>query len=267
MRAHHGDVPQPASDGLASLAAASVDIGDSRILDAVDLDLAAGDIVLLTGPNGAGKSTLLRLLAGDLTVSSGTMVTRPGLRAALLGDAPVLYDVLTVTEHLEFFARFWQLPLDCSGTLEQFRLDHVARSFGRDLSLGERQRLSLALLMVGEPNLILMDEPFNGLDGDTADLLRGLIVSWAADGAAVVVVAHTVSDLDGVARRRVVVEGGAVTADGYPWCAAAPAVGGGGEGRGCGHGRDWGRASPHGRPGLMPDAGRRELRLGLAREQ
>lgn len=215
MRPHRAAVPPPESDPLlARLTAASVDIGDSRILAAVDLEVVAGDVVLLTGPNGAGKSTLLRLLAGDLPVSAGATTVRPGLRTALLGDAPVLYDVLTVTEHLEFFARFWQRPIDHHAIVEEFRLGHVARSFGRDLSLGERQRLSLALLMVGEPELVLMDEPFNGLDGDSADLLRGLIRRWAEHGAAVVVVVHTVGDMHGVARRLVVVERGTVTEDG-----------------------------------------------------
>ncbi|MBD8062625.1 ABC transporter ATP-binding protein [Oceanitalea stevensii] len=215
MRLQHADAPPPGSDPvLAHLTGAGVEIGDSRILQDVDLTVVAGDVVLVSGPNGAGKSTLLRLLAGEVAASHGTVTTRPGLRAALLGDAPVLYDVLTVTEHVEFFARFWQRRVDAAALLAHLRLDHVARSFGRDLSLGERQRLSLGLLTVGEPELVLMDEPFNGLDGDTAELLRGLITTWAERGGAVVVVAHTVGDMRGVARRRVVVERGTVTADG-----------------------------------------------------
>jgi ABC-type multidrug transport system ATPase subunit len=151
--------------------------GRLKVLRGIQLEVAAGEHVALAGPNGSGKSTLLRLAATILRPDAGT-VRVAGLDAHLEGtaarrslayvgqEAPA-YDELTVAEHLAWWARLrgLQLPDDAQrAALEDAGLATRAGRKGGALSRGERQRLALAMAFVGEPPLLLLDEPATGLD-------------------------------------------------------------------------------------------------------
>jgi ABC-2 type transport system ATP-binding protein len=134
--------------------------GSRTVLEPCELELRAGETVALVGPNGAGKSTLLSILAGALDPSTGTVEC-----AAAVGWAPqrpALYGKLTPLENLELFAALARVPVAASSLPE--------RPTGQ-LSVGQRQRLNLALALLGEPQVLLLDEPTASLDADRREEL------------------------------------------------------------------------------------------------
>lgn len=186
----------------------------SRILTDIALSLGQGDVVALVGPNGAGKTSLLRLLAGEIRSTSGQLLRSPaGRRVALMADSAVLYDVLTVAEHISFVGRFARRPVAVAELLESANLVHRSSAYARTLSLGERQRLAFALLRISDPDVILLDEPFNGVDVATAHQIAGNIGLAADRGRSVVIATHHVADLEGLANRLIVLDRGAVCVD------------------------------------------------------
>lgn len=200
------------------------DYGDLVALDTLDLTVDAGELVVLVGHNGSGKTTFLRIAAGLLEPSSGA-VTVAGHRAGSLEaraaacyvpDNPVLYDDLDVWEHLEYTARLhgvdeWEAGGE--GLLERLGLDGRAEDLPVTFSRGLRQKTSLALAFVRPFRVLLVDEPFVGLDTPGQATALDLLTEAAAGGAAVVVASH---QLDVVARatRCVALRDGVVVHDG-----------------------------------------------------
>jgi ABC-2 type transport system ATP-binding protein len=187
--------------------------GGTVVLDGVSLRLSRGDVVVVAGPNGAGKTTLLRVLASDQPLSAGAVHGLKDARVALVPDTPYLYDVLTPREHLELVARLWRVEVDVVAELARFGLSSLTRTYARELSLGQRQRLALALALVGRPEVLLLDEPLNGLDHVTSAFLIRLIAELAAEGVTVLVATHLLHQLRGVATRAVVVSNGRIALD------------------------------------------------------
>ena len=201
-------------------------LGRFPALAGVDLDVLAGEAVLVRGANGAGKTTLLRALAGLVPVVDGeARVLDTDLRAdrrslrprvGLLAHDPGAYDDLTVGENLRFWARAAGRP--ATGT------DDIADVLGlqgrlRDtpagrLSAGQRRRLSVALVAVRRPELWLLDEPHAGLDAAGRDVLDGLVRAALAGGATVLVASHDVERAAALAGRQVVLAGGRVVEGG-----------------------------------------------------
>ncbi|MCU0306715.1 MAG: heme ABC exporter ATP-binding protein CcmA [Thermoleophilia bacterium] len=183
-------------------------------MDRVDLDLAAGERLAVVGPNGAGKSTLLRMLATLLRPDAGTLEVaghRLPDRAArargsigYLGHDPLLYLDLTAWQNLDLFARLYGVPdarrrildgVDRVGLLP--RLNEPVRTFSR----GMAQRLAIARMLVHDPPLLLLDEPYASLDAAGSGLLDAVLADTAAGRAAVLVthdVAHGVRVTDRV---------------------------------------------------------------------
>ena len=187
------------------------DYGDGYGLDPVDIALGAGELVVLVGPNGAGKSTLIGLCAGlleptggDVTVGgepAGSLEARAA--TSYLPDNPVLYDDLSVYEHLEYIARLhgvdnWQTPAD--ELLDRLDLGDRAHDLPSRFSRGMRQKVSVALALVRPFQLLLVDEPFVGLDAPAQTALVELLLAAVADGATALVSTHQLDLADEAGR-------------------------------------------------------------------
>ncbi|MGH8892270.1 MAG: ABC transporter ATP-binding protein [Actinomycetes bacterium] len=190
-----------------------------------DIDLTAppGQVTALVGPNGSGKTTLFLVLAtllvpdaGRVNVGGHDPVTEPDAVRALLGWSPDVfgvYDNLTAREYLEFFATAYRLPVAerrarADELLSEIHLEQFAQAPVHVLSRGQKQRLGLARALVHRPRVLVLDEPASGLDPRSRVDLRELLRAQAAQGVAVLVSSHILSDLEEVADRVVFVEGG-----------------------------------------------------------
>jgi ABC-2 type transport system ATP-binding protein len=200
--------------------------GDAPALGPVDLTVAANERVVLIGHNGSGKTTLLRLAAGLLDPTAGTVmlcghkVGSIEARAAVsyLGDQPVFYDDLSVREHLEYVARLhgnddWELQAD--DLLKRLGITERADELPTTFSRGLRQKAAIALAFVRPFQLLLVDEPFVGLDQGGREALLELLGEAHAAGAALVVATHELQTL-AAAQRVVALRDGAIVFDGPP---------------------------------------------------
>ncbi len=211
-------------------------LGRFPALAGIDLEVAAGEIVLLRGPNGAGKTTLLRLCAGLLPVARGDvrvlghdLTDRRQARAVrrrvgLLGHATGLYDELTVADNVRFWGRAaGAAPEDITGAMAACTLDgRLAGLPVVHLSAGQRRRTSLACLLARRPKLWLLDEPHAGLDQDGRDLLDGLVRRAVAAGATVLLASHELDRAEALADRVVTIVGGTTDAAVPPATPAEP---------------------------------------------
>jgi ABC-type multidrug transport system ATPase subunit len=170
--------------------------GDVEALAPTDLELARGECVALVGPNGAGKSTLLSILAGALEPTAGRV--EGDARVGWVPQKPAHYARLTVRENLELFARLARVPADVDGLLERFDLP-ADRSSG-ELSLGNRQRLNVALSLLDEPDVLLLDEPTASLDPEQRRRIWELVADVCARGGAVCFSTHDLAELEHASR-------------------------------------------------------------------
>ena len=197
--------------------------GRQRALIRANVTCRAGQIVGLLGPNGAGKSTLLGILSTLVRPSTGDIhyggrsarQWGDGLRAhiGVLGHDLFLYGDLTARENLEFFGRLYGVPdlrTRVSGALEAARLQERANDPVRGFSRGMRQRLALERALLHRPQLALLDEPFTGLDDESAQLLGARLKSLKSSGAIVVVATHDFDTADGLLDRIVCLREGRV---------------------------------------------------------
>jgi heme exporter protein A len=149
--------------------------GEKRALAAVDLELGAGEFLLVTGPNGSGKTTLLRLLTGLIVPTAGELeIAVDRSRIGFLGHEPLLYRELTPLENLDLYGRLYRVPERrerIGMLLERFGLWEARRSLAASLSRGMLQRLAICRTLLHEPELLLLDEPFSSLDAGGTDLL------------------------------------------------------------------------------------------------
>jgi heme ABC exporter ATP-binding subunit CcmA len=199
--------------------------GRRRALHDVTLGCQAGEVVALVGPNGAGKSTLLAIVStlltptagqvryGDHTASTGRAALRR--RLGWLGHDLQLYPELTARENLRFFAAL----LDVSNgdkrvneALAAARLESRADDPVSSYSRGMRQRLALERALINDPRLVLLDEPFTGLDGVSAELLRERLRALAARGCLVLFATHDFELAEGVLDRAAIMRDGRLVA-------------------------------------------------------
>lgn len=179
------------------------DFGTVTVLDGVSFTLGRGDCLLLLGQNGAGKTTLLGILSGKMRPTRGS-VTLNGIRVApgsprtheltgVVGHEPMLHTGLTVRENLAWFAAMVGDPSPEARTdalLKRFRLGSHADAEVRTLSRGQQQRAGLARAMVSDPALLLLDEPFTGLDEPARDSLAADLRNLRAAGTSVILTTH-----------------------------------------------------------------------------
>jgi ABC-type multidrug transport system ATPase subunit len=167
--------------------------GEKRVISDLDLDVDDREVLLVTGPNGSGKSTLLGLCAGLLAPTRGTLdVAADRGEIGFLAHEPLVYRELTALENLDLYGRLYRVPerRERSGMLlERFGLWEARHERVSGFSRGMTQRLALCRALLHEPSLVLLDEPYSGLDAEGAalldDELRGL-----AGGCTLVVSTH-----------------------------------------------------------------------------
>ena len=194
--------------------------GRRRVLNKVSLRCDAGEVVALLGSNGAGKSTLLSIAATLLDPSAGEIrYGDASARAAgadlrgrigVLGHDLSIYPELSAAENLRFFARAYGLSdVDGAVTIALGRagLDQRDDPCGR-FSRGMRQRLALERALLHRPRLVLLDEPFTGLDDTATDALRERLQELRAEGCIVLLATHDLETIDGLADRAVLLLGG-----------------------------------------------------------
>lgn len=180
--------------------------GRRRAVDGVDLSLQSGDCLALFGPNGAGKTTLLRMVAGLIRPTSGTVTvggqslradSSARLRVGLVSHQSMLYRALTARENLEFSAKLYGLA-DPRGAatraLERMHMLDRANTPVRALSRGLQQRISIARAIVHEPSVVLLDEPYTGLDAAGGMALTETLRLLRDHGAAMMLVTHNLDE-------------------------------------------------------------------------
>jgi heme exporter protein A len=149
--------------------------GFKRVLEGLTFDLERGGFLVVTGPNGAGKTTLLRICAGLAIPSTGTLEVEPDRSGiGFLGHEPLVYLELTALENLDLYGRLYRVPErreQIGMLLERFGLWEARRERASALSRGQLQRLALCRALLHQPELLILDEPFSGLDSDGAELL------------------------------------------------------------------------------------------------
>jgi heme exporter protein A len=150
--------------------------GDKRVLDGLDFEVPRGGFVLVTGPNGSGKTTLLRLCAGLAAPTAGELdVDAPRAAIGFLAHEPLIYGELTALENLDLYGRLYRLPERrerCGAMLERFGVWRARNERAATFSRGMLQRLALCRTFLHDPDLLLLDEPFDGLDSEGAELLH-----------------------------------------------------------------------------------------------
>ncbi len=174
-----------------------------RVLRGVNFTLQRGQIVAIMGQNGAGKTTLLRILAGLLRAESGTLTYFDGTSGAenatlrrKLGvslHAPMLYPDLSAAENLTFFAQLYgvqEVETRVNELLARVGLTAQHQQRVSTLSRGMTQRLSIARALINAPQILLLDEPFTGLDLDSAQKMEAVLREFCAEGGAVAYVSH-----------------------------------------------------------------------------
>jgi heme exporter protein A len=151
--------------------------GDKRVFRDVTVNVPDGGFLLVTGPNGSGKTTLLRVLAGLTAPTQGEVDRPPRHLVGYLGHDPLVYRELTPRENLTLFGRLYRVPERAGrieALLERFGLWEVRDERVSTFSRGMRQRLGLCRVLLQEPQLLLLDEPYNALDAAGAELLDGV---------------------------------------------------------------------------------------------
>jgi ABC-2 type transport system ATP-binding protein len=174
-----------------------------EVLRGASLEVAGGELVGLVGENGSGKSTLLQIIVGLLSRDAGT-VERPE-RLGYCPQMPLLWDKLTVAEHFELFAEAYGLHADSAAgsrdaLLADLRFDRYLRRRVEDLSGGTRQKLNLALALLHEPQLLLLDEPYSGFDWETYLRFWEMAERRRADGMGILIISHLLAEQDRLTR-------------------------------------------------------------------
>jgi ABC-type multidrug transport system ATPase subunit len=160
------------------------------VLASLDLDLEDGGFLLVTGPNGSGKTTLLRMLAGLVAPSAGELeIAADRARIGFLAHEPLVYRELSPLENLELFGRLYRVPersVRIGMLLERYDLWELRHERAGSFSRGMLQRLALCRTLLHDPELLLLDEPFNALDSAGGELLDRELEALAGERSLVV---------------------------------------------------------------------------------
>ena len=199
--------------------------GLKSILRGLDFSVQPGEFVALLGPNGAGKTTFLRILAtlsrpslGHVQVAGHTLPQQAAQVRAKLGvvsHMPLLYPDLTAEENIRFYGRMYgiaDMEARVTEVLEMVGLDNRRRDLVRTFSRGMQQRLAIGRAVVHDPEVMLFDEPYTGLDQDASEMLDDVLRSVAAKGRTVVMTSHDLARAEDLATRFDILSRGVIAA-------------------------------------------------------
>jgi ABC-2 type transport system ATP-binding protein len=216
----------PATDAVIQVRGLTKRYGDTDVVRQLDLDVRRGETLALVGPNGAGKTTLLEILGGFRRADGGT--------ARVLGSDParagrtlrervgiVLQESrpeagLTVRECLELYAGYYAAPRPVGATLELVGLEDSGDVFAEQLSGGRQRRLDVALALIGNPEVLLLDEPTTGFDPAARHAAWSAIDQLRALGTTILLTTHSMQEAERLAGRIAVLARGTIVADGPP---------------------------------------------------
>lgn len=179
--------------------------GKTLANDGVSFSLAGGELAVLLGPNGAGKSTLIKCVAGLLRFEGNIQICGHGNKTleakrelGYIPEMPAVYDLLTVSEHLEFMRRAWRMEDDGYGEvlLKRFEMWDKRDKLGKELSKGMQQKLSICCQLVHRPKVIIFDEPLVGLDPHAIKELKEMFGELRKDGAALLISTHMIDSVE-----------------------------------------------------------------------
>ncbi|GAB4452925.1 MAG: ABC transporter ATP-binding protein [Anaerolineales bacterium] len=199
--------------------------GLKTVLRGVDFEVQRGEFVALLGPNGAGKTTFLRILAslsrpslGQVTVAGYQLPHEAAAVRARLGvvsHLPLLYGDLTAEENLRFYARMYGIAdphARITEILEMVGLENRRRDLVRTFSRGMQQRLAIGRAVLHDPEVVLFDEPYTGLDQDASAMLDDVLKTVAAKGRTVVMTSHDLARAEDLATRFDILSRGVIAA-------------------------------------------------------
>jgi heme exporter protein A len=199
--------------------------GLKTVLRGLDFELQQGEFVALLGPNGAGKTTFLRILAslsrpslGEVRIAGYRLpqdAAEVRARLGVVSHLPLLYGDLSAEENLRFYGRMYNLTnLEARITevLEMIGLEYCRKDLVRTFSRGMQQRLALGRAVLHDPDVMLLDEPYTGLDQDASSMLDGVLKTVAAQGRTVVMASHDLARAEELATRFDVLSQGIIAA-------------------------------------------------------
>jgi heme exporter protein A len=199
--------------------------GLKTVLRGLDFEVQPGEFVALLGPNGAGKTTFLRVLAslsrpslGEVQVAGYRLpheAAQVRARLGVVSHLPLLYGDLTAEENLRFYARMYNIENSESRiteVLEMVGLENRRRDLVRTYSRGMQQRLAIGRAVLHDPDVMLFDEPYTGLDQDASSMLDGVLKTVAAQGRTVVMTSHDLARAEELAARFDVLSRGVIAA-------------------------------------------------------
>lgn len=217
----------PVDTPLIELKSVSKRFGRVAALDAVDLGLRAGESVAVFGPNGAGKTTLLRIIAGLIKPTSGGLFLdgedlthghhdEARKRIGYISHQGLVYPELTARENLSFYGKLYNIgnaPERAESLLNDVGLKTRADDAVATYSRGMKQRLSIARALINDPDIILLDEPFTGLDQHAAEMLVNLLIRLHGERRTIVMITHNLKIGLDVSSRALIQAGGKIRFD------------------------------------------------------
>jgi heme exporter protein A len=199
--------------------------GMKAVLRGLDFHVQTGEFVALLGPNGAGKTTFLRILAslsrpsmGQVKVAGFMLPAQSAAvrqRLGVVSHMPLLYGDLTAEENLQFYGRMYNIPAlnqRISEVLDLVGLASRRRDMVRTFSRGMQQRLAIGRAVLHDPDVMLFDEPYTGLDQDASEMLDGVLKNVAAAGRTVVMTSHDLARAEELATRFDILSRGVIAA-------------------------------------------------------